>query len=153
FPTPADDEALAAFAADYPDFALPEVVVVVAAYNEEKAIGPVLESMPTSTGGESPLPIATLVVVDGATDDTAAVARKHDVYVCELPRNRGQGAALRLGYAIARLGGAQYIVTTDADGQYGGEELQVLLEPLRSGEADLVIGSRRLGSDHSRDLV
>jgi hypothetical protein len=36
--------------------------------------------------------------VRGAANDTAAIARKHDVYVCDLPRNRGQGAALRLGY-------------------------------------------------------
>jgi glycosyltransferase involved in cell wall biosynthesis len=153
FPTPDDQAVLDAFAAEYPDFALPAVAVVVAAYNEERGIGAVLDAMPTSTGGASPLSIATLVVVDGATDDTAAIARKRDVYVCEMPRNRGQGAALRLGYCLARLGGARYIVTTDADGQYDGDQLPVLLEPLRHGEADLVIGSRRLGDDHSRDFV
>jgi glycosyltransferase involved in cell wall biosynthesis len=153
FPTVDDEEALDAFAADYPNFALPPVAVVVAAYNEERGIGGVLDAMPTSTGGADPLAVATVVVVDGATDDTAAIARKRDVYVLDLPRNRGQGAALRLGYYLARVGGARYIVTTDADGQYHGDELPALLEPLRSGEADLVIGSRRLGDDHSRDLV
>ena len=59
-----------------------------------------------------------IVVVDGGTDDTAAIARKHGAYVCEMPVNRGQGAALRIGYFLARAGGARYIVTTDADGQY-----------------------------------
>ncbi len=153
FPTEDDWEALDTFAVDYPDVALPPVAVVIAAYNEERGIGAVLDAMPTSTGGDEPLAIATIVIVDGATDDTAAIARKRDVYVCELPRNRGQGAALRLGYAIARDGGARYIVTTDADGQYDGGQLHALLEPLRSDEADLVIGSRRLGDDHSRDPV
>ena len=153
FPTGDDDEALATFAADYPAFVLPPVAVVVAAYNEERGIGAVLDAMPTSTGGAEPLGIATIVVVDGATDDTAAIARKRDVYVLDLVRNRGQGAALRLGYYLARLGGARYIVTTDADGQYDGHEMPALLEPLRSDEADLVIGSRRLGDDHSHDLV
>jgi Glycosyl transferase family 2 len=153
FPTWEDQAVLDAFAAEYPDFVLPPVAVVVAAYNEERGIDAVLDAMPTSTGGASPLSIATLVVVDGASDDTAAIARKRDVYVCEMPRNRGQGAALRLGYCLARLGGADYIVTTDADGQYDGDQLPVLLEPLRDGDADLVIGSRRLGDDHSRDLV
>jgi hypothetical protein len=152
FPSPDDQDALDAFTAEYPDLALPPVAVVIAAYNEERGIGAVLEGMPTSTPGEDPLGIATIVVIDGATDDTAAIARKHDVYVCEMPRNRGQGAALRLGYYLARRGGARYIVTTDADGQYDGDQLPALLAPLRDGEADLVIGSRRLGDDHSRDV-
>jgi glycosyltransferase involved in cell wall biosynthesis len=88
-----------------------------------------------------------LVVVDGATDDTAAVAREHGAYVCVAPSNRGQGAALRLGYHLAAAGGAQYIATTDADGQYDNDELDVLLEPILLDRADFVTGSRRLGAE------
>src|SRR5262249_18290734 len=69
------------------------------------------------------------------------------------PLNRGQGAALRLGYALARRGGARYIVTTDADGQYDMAELPLLLQPLIDNEADFVTGSRALGREETSDPV
>src|SRR5262249_12616735 len=94
-----------------------------------------------------------LVVVDGCTDGTAAVARRCGARVCQLPLNRGQGAALRLGYALARRGGARYIVTTDADGQYDMAELPLLLQPLIDNEADFVTGSRALGREETSDPV
>ncbi len=142
--------------ADYPDdvdslavkdFGKPSfapIVVVIAAYNEAAGIGPVLTNMPRTCAG---LPVDVLVVVDGATDDTAAVAREHEAFVCVAPSNRGQGAALRLGYHLAAAGGAQYVVTTDADGQYDNDELDVLLEPILLERADFVTGSRRLGAE------
>ena len=155
FPEPADHDATAAFAARYGEVRFPSVVVLIAAYNEAEALGPVLAAMPTSCLGEE---INTLVVVDGGSDDTARVALRRDeytcpVYTCVAPVNRGQGAALRLGYHLARAGGARYIVTTDADGQYDITELPALLEPLLDGSADFVTGSRRLGVDRSRDQV
>ena len=67
--------------------------------------------------------------------------------------NRGQGAALRLGYHLAAERGARFIVTTDADGQYDLAELPVLLAPVVDGEADFVTGSRRLGANGSTDPV
>jgi glycosyltransferase involved in cell wall biosynthesis len=73
--------------------------------------------------------------------------------VCDVPVNRGQGAALRLGYRIAREGGAAYIVTTDADGQYNPAEMQRVLAPVVAGEADFVTGSRRLGSQETKDII
>jgi glycosyltransferase involved in cell wall biosynthesis len=95
------------------------------------------------------LPVDVLVVVDGATDDTAAIARARGVHVCAVPQNRGQGAALRLGYHLAAEFGAEYIVTTDADGQYDTGELPELLQPLLDGTADFVTGSRRLGLEEA----
>jgi hypothetical protein len=146
FPQPADRAAIAEFR----EVSFPDVVVLIAAYNEGATIGPVLDSVPPTCLG---LPIATLVVVDGATDDTADVARAHGAYTCAVPVNRGQGAALRLGYHLARAGGCRYIVTTDADGQYDMAELPRLLEPLVDGKADFVTGSRRLGANESTDRV
>jgi glycosyltransferase involved in cell wall biosynthesis len=73
--------------------------------------------------------------------------------VCDVPVNRGQGAALRLGYRLAREGGARYIVTTDADGQYNPAEMDRVLGPVVAGEADFVTGSRRLGSQETKDLI
>lgn len=126
------------------------VVVIIAAYNEEDCIGAVLAAIPPMSCG---VPVDTLVVVDGCTDGTAEVARRHGVRVCELVTNCGQGAALRLGYALARRGGAHYVVTTDADGQYDMSELPLLLQPLIDDEADFVTGSRALGRRETSDPV
>jgi hypothetical protein len=150
FPEPADGRALADFHERYGDPRLPEVVVLIAAYNEADTLGPVLDTVPAQCLG---LPVAPLVVVDGATDATAEVARERGAYTCAVPVNRGQGAALRLGYHLAREGGARFIVTTDADGQYDMAELPVLLRPLLDGDADFVTGSRRLGANESTDRV
>jgi glycosyltransferase involved in cell wall biosynthesis len=93
------------------------------------------------------------VVADGCADGTAAEAAAAGAMVCDVPVNRGQGAALRLGYRLAREGGATYIVTTDADGQYNPAEMETVLAPVVAGEADFVTGSRRLGSQETKDMI
>jgi glycosyltransferase involved in cell wall biosynthesis len=147
-----DSAALTALREVYGDQvrSLPPVALVIAAYNEEGAIGPVIAALPNAVCG---LPTATVVVADGCVDGTVAEARDHGAIVCDVPVNRGQGAALRLGYRIAREGGAQYIVTTDADGQYNPAEIDALLSPILAGEADFVTGSRRLGSEETKDPI
>lgn len=126
------------------------IVVVIAAYNEAGGIGAVLDKLPTECDG---MAVEPLVVVDGASDGTAQVALDHGARTCVAPTNRGQGAALRLGYHLAYAGGAQYTVTTDADGQYDTSELPALLAPIVRGEADFVTGSRVLGSNESGDRM
>src|SRR6516225_11279056 len=106
---------------------LPPVAIVIAAYNEAGAIGPVVEALPEQACG---LATATIVVADGCVDGTAKEAMTAGAMVCEVPVNRGQGAALRLGYRLARDGGATYIVTTDADGQYNPAEIERVLAPI-----------------------
>jgi hypothetical protein len=145
FPDEADAAALRDFQQRYGAVGLAPIVVVIAAYNEAEAIGPVLDAIPGRCRG---LEVDALVVVDGASDATAEVARRHGAHVCDVPVNRGQGAALRLGYQIARQAGARYVVTTDADGQYDLDELPLLLEPLLADRADFVTGSRALGGNH-----
>jgi glycosyltransferase involved in cell wall biosynthesis len=156
FPEAVDRAAIEDFERDYGAVALAPVVVVIAAYNEADNIGAVIDRIPSVTrdlAGARPLPVSTLVVVDGGTDGTADVARAHGAHTVELGRNRGQGAALRLGYYLARTYGGDVIVTTDADGQYDIAQLPALLQPLRDGTADFVTGSRRLGTDESDDRV
>lgn len=145
-----DEVAEAALAADLGDRVLRPIIVVIAAYNEEDAIGSVLRQMPDSVCG---LAVDTLVVVDGATDATAAVARSTGVLVCDVAVNRGQGAALRLGYRLARRHGARFIATLDADGQYDPAQLATVIEPLVADRADFVTGSRRLGAAQTTDRV
>ena len=124
--------------------------VVIAAYNEENGIGAVLDALPSECLG---LPLRPLVVVDGATDGTAQAAIAHGALTCVAPANRGQGAALRLGYHLAYEAGAKYVVTTDADGQYDAAGLPALLAPLLDGTADFSTGSRILGSSQTGDRV
>lgn len=137
-----DDQMAQQFAADYPAPLAP-LAVVIAAYDEQDSIGGVLAGLPSLVCG---LPISVVVVVDGATDATAHVARAGGALVCDVPVNRGQGAALRLGYRLAREGGARFIATLDADGQYEPAELAAVVAPLVENRADFVSGSRRLGS-------
>jgi glycosyltransferase involved in cell wall biosynthesis len=147
FPEPADRAALRQLPAD---LRLAPVVVLIAAYNEQDGLGPVLDAVPESCLG---YPVGALVVVDGATDRTAEVARQHGAVTVDVPVNRGQGAALRLGYHLAASRGAEFVVTTDADGQYDLTELPVLLGPVVRGEADFVTGSRQLGANQTTDGV
>jgi glycosyltransferase involved in cell wall biosynthesis len=147
-----DDAAVTAFAQAYGERAtrLAPVAIVIAAYNEEGAIGPVVEALPAEVCG---LATAPIVVADGCADGTAAEAEAGGAMVCDVPVNRGQGAALRLGYRLAREGGADYIVTTDADGQYNPAEIERVLAPVVAGQADFVTGSRRLGSQETKDMI
>ena len=118
------------------------VVVVLPAKDEAPSLPAVLGSLPAAVLG---LPVTALVMDDGSTDGTAAVARAAGAQVVSLP-SRGQGVALRTGYALARAAGARAVVSMDADGQHRAEDLPVLLAPLLAGEADVVQGSRVLGS-------
>lgn len=147
-----DSAAVRAFADQYGARAteLPPLAIVIAAYNEEGAIGPVIEALPQNIAG---LETAKIVVSDGSMDATVKDAEAAGALVCDVPVNRGQGAALRLGYRLAREGGAEYIVTTDADGQYNPAEIGALLAPILAGQADFVTGSRTMGSEETKDPV
>jgi glycosyltransferase involved in cell wall biosynthesis len=126
------------------------VAVVIPAYNEAPTVAAVVRDIPPVIGG---LPAEVIVVVDGAADETAARAAEAGALVCDVPVNRGQGAALRLGYWLARARGAEVIVTIDADGQYDPADLDRVVEPLRAGAAEFVSGSRRLGAELTTDRV
>jgi len=129
---------------------LPPVAIVIAAYNEEGVVGSVIQALPAEICG---LATAVVVVSDGSADKTVAEAAEHGALVCDVQVNRGQGAALRLGYRLAREGGASYILTTDADGQYNPAEMESVLAPVVKGEADFVTGSRKLGSQETNDPI
>ena len=126
------------------------LAVVIPAYNEEPTVADVIASIPSEAAG---LQTEVIVVVDGARDATAERAAEAGALVCDVPVNRGQGAALRLGYWLARARGAQAIVTIDADGQYEPDEISRVVAPILSGEADFVSGSRRLGAELTTDAT
>ncbi len=142
--------ALQAFGGAYPDLKLQPLVVVIAAYNEaDNIVGAVLDEVPSQIAD---VPVSLLVIDDGSTDDTTAIAQRHGALVCTLGANRGHGVALRLGYRIAREGGAQYIATLDGDGQWDPADLPAMVQLMEACEADFVIGSRQLGqTENTRD--
>ncbi len=119
------------------------LIVVVPAYNEAENIGAVLASMPRIVEG---LPVATLVMNDASEDRTSEVARKEGAMVARLPIRRGQGMALRVGYELALRLGATVIASLDADGQHDPDELAKVIQPIVNGRADMVVGSRMLGT-------
>jgi glycosyltransferase involved in cell wall biosynthesis len=146
------DAALAAFAEKYgSDLMLPPIVAVIAALDEEQSIATVLEAIPETAFGR---PIGTIVIDDGSTDGTSAVVEKFEnVHLARLERNCGHGVALRLGYGLAARYGAEMVVTLDADMQWDPTEIPTVVEPIVSGEADFVIGSRVLGATENTDSL
>lgn len=140
--------ALAEFARAYPDVKLEPLVVVIAAFNEAANIAEVLQEIPPEIAGVA---VTCLVVDDGSTDATTSAARDAGALVCTLPVNRGHGVALRLGYRIAREGGARYIATLDGDGQWDPADLPAMIELLERDHADFVIGSRQMGRTENTD--
>jgi glycosyltransferase involved in cell wall biosynthesis len=147
---PSERSAAASFFADHPPRAGAPLAVVIPAYNEEPTVAAVIGEVPEMSAA---LRSEVIVVVDGARDRTAERARMAGALVCDVPVNRGQGAALRLGYWLARARGAQVIATIDADGQYDPRELARVVEPVASGRADFVSGSRRLGNELTTDRI
>jgi hypothetical protein len=125
---------------------LPEVVIVIPAFDEEENIGAVLAEMPRSVCGKEAI---ALVIDDGSRDRTAAVASAAGFPVVRTPLRRGGGAALRTGFDIASRHGAEIVVTMDADGQHLPAEIERLVGPIADGSSDFVIGSRLLGSYES----
>lgn len=117
--------------------------VVIPAFNEADNLPAVLGQMPTHVDGLTTMPI---VIADGCTDDTEAVARSLGAGVIRRDLRRGSGAAVRLGYKAALDAGAHVVVTIDADGQHDPKEMPSIVEPIIAGEADMVQGSRILGS-------
>jgi glycosyltransferase involved in cell wall biosynthesis len=147
---PRERAAAEAFLAAHPAGQGAPLAIVIPAFNEEPTVADVVAEIPGEAGG---LAAEVIVVVDGAKDQTAAEATRAGALVCDVPVNRGQGAALKLGYWLARARGAQVICTIDADGQYEAEEIGQLIEPILSDRADFVSGSRRLGTELTTDGV
>lgn len=143
-------EAAAAFLGAHPPGLGAPLAIVIPAYNEEPSVAGVVRDIPAEAAG---LQTEVIVVVDGAEDATAERAKEAGALVCEVPVNRGQGAALKLGYWLARVRGAEVIATIDADGQYEPTELGGVVQPILDGDADFVSGSRRLGAELTTDPV
>jgi cellulose synthase/poly-beta-1,6-N-acetylglucosamine synthase-like glycosyltransferase len=119
------------------------ILILIPAFNEAENLAAVLPSIPKTLGDTS---VKALVINDGSTDDTESVARLNGALVISHPFNRGGGAALRIGYDVASTIEASIVVTMDGDGQHLPSEIAALVTPILKDEADIVIGSRVIGS-------
>lgn len=117
-----------------------KLVIVIPAYNEERVIGRVLDSLPKRLVGISK--IVAVVVNDGSSDRTEREVKKRSVKLINHIINRGLGAALGTGLEYAKGANADVVVTFDADGQHDPKDIAKVIQPILSKKADFVIGSR-----------
>jgi glycosyltransferase involved in cell wall biosynthesis len=114
-----------------------DTLVFIPAWNEEQNLAAVLVEL------RKEIPDADILVVDdGSIDRTADVAREHGAEVLSFEENRGLRAAIAAGYGYAAEHAYAYCGRVDADGQHPVAELRRLLEVVRSGSADVAVGSR-----------
>lgn len=128
----------------------PRVLVFIVAYNAEKTIAKVIFRIPP--GLRDIYEVDVLIIDDSSRDST--FARSHTVSkddqlpfrltVLFNPENQGYGGNQKIGYRYAIENGYDYVALIHGDGQYAPECLPDLLEPLRSGRAAAVFGSRML---------
>lgn len=117
-----------------------KISIVLPAKNESAAIGQTLQKLRMQcTNAE------IIVVNDGSTDDTAAVAQAAGARVVHHPYSKGNGAAIKTG---ARAATGEVIVFMDADGQHDPADIPRLLDKLNNGH-DMVVGARQKGSQAS----
>jgi glycosyltransferase involved in cell wall biosynthesis len=120
-----------------------KLIIQIPCLNEAATLPATLADLPKSVPGIDV--VETLVIDDGSRDGTADVARRCGVdHVVRMTRNKGLAAAFAAGIDASLKRGADFIVNTDADNQYGGHEIANLLAPLLRGEADIVIGDRNI---------
>jgi glycosyltransferase involved in cell wall biosynthesis len=112
-------------------------LAIVPAFNEERHIGAVVRKARANRFVDD-----VLVIDDASSDGTAEAARKAGAKVVTLLSNLGYGAAVETGYKYALETGFDSVVQLDGDGQHEPDCIGDLVRKLRSGAADVVIGSR-----------
>ena len=124
------------------------ISIIIPVYNAEDTIVDCLDSLAGQTIDK--VDFEVICIDDGSTDQTADAAYEAGAdHVISLHRNRGLAAAFQIGLDASLRLGADIIVNTDGDGQYPGDQIPQLVDPILSSHADLVIGNRQVDTvDH-----
>jgi glycosyltransferase involved in cell wall biosynthesis len=118
-----------------------KLIIQIPCLNEAQTLPIALADLPKQIPGIDV--IETLIIDDGCTDDTVAVALAHGVHhVVGFRNNQGLAKAFMLGIEACLERGADIIVNTDADNQYNAADIALLVQPILEEKADLVIGAR-----------
>jgi glycosyltransferase involved in cell wall biosynthesis len=122
-----------------------KLIIQIPCFNEEAQLPTTLSRLPRQIDGFDS--VEWLIIDDGSTDRTIAVARQAGVdHVVRLTNNKGLAAAFQAGLDAGLKLGADVIVNTDADNQYEGADIPKLVAPILSGHADMVVGDRQVGT-------
>jgi glycosyltransferase involved in cell wall biosynthesis len=125
-----------------------KLIIQIPCFNEAEQLPQTLADLPRAVEGFAV--VEWLIIDDGSTDETIAVARAQGVdHLVRLPNNKGLAAGFQAGLDACLKLGADVIVNTDADNQYNGGEVAKLVRPILEGRADMVIGDREVqGIEH-----
>ena len=125
-----------------------KLIIQIPCLNEEATLPATIADLPREIPGIDAIEL--LVIDDGSTDRTVEVARECGVeHVVRLTNNKGLAAAFQAGLDACVKLGADVVVNTDADNQYRGADVAKLVAPIVAGEADIVVGDRRVSQiDH-----
>lgn len=116
----------------------PKIIAAIPCYNEERFIGSVV--LKTKRFVDQ-----VIVIDDGSTDETAAIAEAAGSLVIKHKSNKGKGMAMNSAFQWAKKSGVQAMVMLDGDGQHEPAHIPTVLQPVFAGQADVAIGSRFLG--------
>jgi glycosyltransferase involved in cell wall biosynthesis len=114
-----------------------KLLVIVPAFNEQGAIGHVVQSV-REVLPETPV----LVIDDCSLDDTIAIARAAGAEILPLPHHLGLGGCVQAGYKLAYELGFDYVIRVDGDGQHDACDIPRMLDRLKESGCEMVIGSR-----------
>jgi glycosyltransferase involved in cell wall biosynthesis len=120
-----------------------KLIIQIPCFNEADQLPRTLAELPREVEGFDV--VERLVIDDGSTDETIAVARTHGVeHLVRLTNNKGLATGFQAGIDTALKLGADVIVNTDADNQYYGPDVARLVRPILEGRADMVVGDREV---------
>jgi glycosyltransferase involved in cell wall biosynthesis len=126
-----------------------KLIIQIPCFNEADQLPATLADLPDEVEGFDV--VERLVIDDGSTDETIAVARTHGVdHIVRLTNNKGLAAGFQAGLDACLKLGADVIVNTDADNQYYGPDIARLVVPILAGRADMVVGDREVDGIEQR---
>ena len=129
-----------------------KLIIQIPCYNEEATLGITVDALPREIPGIDC--IEFLVIDDGSSDNTVAVAEEHGVHHIVTNRtNRGLANAFMRGLDACIRRGADIIVNTDADNQYNADDIETIIRPILNGEAEIVVGARPIDNIEHWSLV
>jgi len=121
--------------------------IIIPAYNEEKTISPVIESIPKEFSSIDKVKV--IVIDDGSTDNTAKIAKKCGATVFSFKKNQGLAKAISFGFSKCIENNSDIMIILDADNQYDSKEIPLILKPIIEKKADIVLGDRQVKTlDH-----